>query len=118
MLGVPVLAGSAAYAIAEAMHWRSSLNDPPRFAAKFYSVIIVSVYIGLALDYFGLNAVRMLFWAAVVNGLLAPPLIILIVLLTSDYRVMGARVNPPVLRWLGWITAAVMVAAGVLMFVI
>lgn len=111
MLGVPVLAGSAAYAIAEAMHWRGSLNDRPRAATKFYVVLAISVIAGLALDYFGFNAVRMLFWAAVVNGVLAPPLIVLVVLLTSDTKVMGTRVNPPLLKFLGWLTAALMTAA-------
>ena len=113
MLGVPVLAGSAAYTIAEAMHWRGSLNDRPRQAAKFYAALALAVLLGLTLDYLGFNAVRMLFWAAVVNGLLAPPLVVLITLLTSDPKVMGERVNPPLLRLLGWITAIVMTVAGV-----
>lgn len=116
MLGVPVLAGSAAYAISEARHWRGSLDDPPRPAAKFYLVLSLSVILGLILDYAGFNAVRMLFWAAVINGVLAPPLIILVVLLTSDPKVMGARTNPPVLRWLGWGTALIMIAASIAMF--
>lgn len=116
MLGVPVLAGSAAYAIAEAMHWRGSLNDRPRAASKFYAVLTISVIAGLSLDYLGFNAVRMLFWAAVVNGVLAPPLIVLVVLLTSDKKVMGTRVNPPVLKFLGWMTAALMAGATIAMF--
>ena len=62
-----------------------------------------------------ITALSMLFWAAVVNGVLAPPLIVLIVLLTSDPRVMGTRVNPPLLRWLGWLTATVMTAAALAM---
>ena len=117
MLGVPVLTGSAAYAVAEAMHWRGSLNDRPRAAPKFYIVLAVAVLLGLALDYVGLNAVRMLFWAAVVNGLLAPPLLVLIVLLTSNRTVTGERVNPPVVRLLGWATAAIMALSGVAMIV-
>ena len=72
--------------------------------------------IGLALDAFGIDAITMLFWSAVVNGVLAPPLIVIVVLLTSDPSVMGQRVNPPVLRWLGWTTAAVMAAAAAAMF--
>lgn len=113
MLGVPVLAGSAAYAIAEAMHWRGSLNDRPRAAAKFYAVLTIAVITGLSLDYFGFNAVRMLFWAAVVNGVLAPPLVVLVVLLTSDKKVMGKRVNPPILKFLGWLTAVLMAGAAI-----
>jgi NRAMP (natural resistance-associated macrophage protein)-like metal ion transporter len=118
MLGVPVLAGSAAYAVAEAMHWRGSLNDRPRVARKFYVVLAAAVVLGLALDYLGFNAVKMLFWAAVLNGVLAPPLVLLVTLLTSDPKVMGERVNPPLLCWLGWATTAVMLAASVAMIVL
>ena len=116
MLAVPVLAGSCAYAIGEALAWRVTLSDRPRHAWKFYAVIAAAMLIGLALDAFGLDAIAMLFWSAVVNGVLAPPLIVVVALLTSDPAVMGARVNPPLLRWLGWTTAAVMTAATVAMF--
>lgn len=115
MLGVPVLAGSGAYAVAEAMHWRGSLDDKPRAAGKFYAVLAAAVTLGLALNILGLNAVRMLFWAAVVNGVLAPPLLVLVVLLSSNPKVMGKRVNPPLLRLLGWAAVFVMAAACVAM---
>jgi len=68
--------------------------------------------LGFALNYIGLNAVKMLFWSAVINGLLAPPLILLVILLTSSRKVMGEHVNSPVLRYLGWATFAVMTAAA------
>ena len=113
MLGVPVLAGSCAYAVAEAEGWRGSLDDTPRLARRFYAVVAVAMLVGLVLNYVGLDAVTMLFWSAVVNGVLAAPLIVLVVLLTSDRAVMGKRVNPPLLRWLGWATAVVMTAATV-----
>ena len=113
MLGVPVLAGSCAYAVAEAEGWRGSLDDTPRLARRFYAVVAVAMLLGLILNYVGLDAVTMLFWSAVVNGVLAAPLIVLVVLLTSDHAVMGQRVNPPLLRWLGWATAGVMTAATV-----
>ncbi|HKX06469.1 MAG TPA: Nramp family divalent metal transporter, partial [Methylomirabilota bacterium] len=113
MLGVPVLAGSCAYAVAEAEGWRGSLDDTPRLARRFYAVVAVAMLVGLILNYVGLDAVTMLFWSAVVNGVLAAPLIVLVVLLTSDHTVMGQRVNPPLLRWLGWATAVVMTAATV-----
>ena len=116
VLGVPVLAGSSAYAIGEAMAWGTSLDKTPRLAPKFYAVLTVAVVLGVCLDYAGLNAVKMLFWSAVVNGVLAPPLVVLVVLLTSDRGVMGEHTNPPLLRALGWITAAVMLAAEVAMF--
>jgi NRAMP (natural resistance-associated macrophage protein)-like metal ion transporter len=116
MLGVPVLAGSCAYAVAEAEIWRGSLEDTPRLAGRFYAVVAVSMLVGLVLNFVGLDAVTMLFWSAVVNGVLASPLIVLVVLLTSDRTVMGKRVNPPLLQWLGWATAVVMTAAAVGMF--
>jgi len=117
MLGVPVLAGSCAYAVAEAEGWRGSLDDTPRLARRFYAVVAVAMLVGLVLNYVGLDAVTMLFWSAVVNGVLAAPLIVLVVLLTSDRAVMGKRVNPPLLRWLGWATAVIMTAATVGMLV-
>jgi len=112
MLGVPVLVGSCAYAVAEAANWRGSMSDRPKKARAFYGVMGVAMAIGLALNYIGLNAVKMLFWSAVINGLLAPPLILLVILLTSNRKVMGEHVNSPVLRYLGWATFLVMTAAA------
>src|SRR5262249_46463737 len=116
LLGVPVLAGSAAYAVAEAMHWRGSLDDKPNLAPRFYGVLAAAVALGLVLCYLNINPVRMLFYAAVVNGVLAPPLVLLVTLLTSDTKIMGARTNPPILRWLGLFTAAVMAGARAALF--
>src|SRR5690242_2262673 len=116
MLGVPVLAGSSAYAVAEAARWRGSLSDRPKRARNFYAVIAVGLALGLALDFAGFNAVSMLFWAAVLNGVLAPPLIVIVLLLTNSRKVMGARSNPRWLSVLGWITVVVMTAATLAMF--
>jgi NRAMP (natural resistance-associated macrophage protein)-like metal ion transporter len=113
MLGVPVLAGSSAYAIAEASAWRGSLEKKPHSARRFYGVLALAMMGGLAIDFAGLDAVKMMFWSAVVNGALAPPLILLVVLLTSNRRVMGERVNSLLLRVIGWTTFAVMSAATV-----
>jgi NRAMP (natural resistance-associated macrophage protein)-like metal ion transporter len=117
MLGVPVLAGSCAYAVTEAAAWRGSLKHKPHSAKRFYTVIAIAMLLGLALNYIHLDAIKMLFWAAVVNGLLAPPLILLVVLLTNDARVMGTRVNSLSLSCLGWLCFAVMTAAAVGMLV-
>jgi len=117
MLGVPVLAGSSAYAIAEAAAWRGSLADHPRIAREFYAVLATGMVLGSALDFMGFDAVKMLFWAAVVNGVLAPPLVVIVVLLTDNEQVMGDRRNPLWLSALGWTTAAVMTAATIAMFV-
>ena len=116
MLGVPVLAGSSAYAVAEAVRWRGSLADRASLARGFYTVIAVGLALGLALDYAGFNAVSMLFWAAVLNGVLAPPLIVIVLLLTSNPKIMESRSNPRWLAVLGWITVAVMTAASCAMF--
>jgi NRAMP (natural resistance-associated macrophage protein)-like metal ion transporter len=114
MLAVPVLAGSSAYAIAEAAKWRSaSLGIVPQRARKFYAVIAIAIVVGLALDFAGFNAVRMLFWSAILNGLLAPPLVVMVVLLTSDRKVMGSRVNSHRMQTLGWICALVMSGAAI-----
>jgi Mn2+/Fe2+ NRAMP family transporter len=114
MLAVPVLAGSCAYAVAEASRWRSaSLNLKPGLATKFYIVIGISIVVGLVFDYSGLNAVKMLFWSAILNGLLAPPLVVIVVLLTSDKIVMGHCVNSMGMKILGWACAIVMSAAAV-----
>ena len=117
ILAVPVLAGSAAYAVAEAQAWRGAMDDHLRLAPGFYAVMAVAMLIGLALDYVGFNAVQMLFWSAVLNGVLAPPLIVLVVLLTSNPAIMGTRASSLLLRALGWATAVIMTAAGIGMVV-
>ncbi len=113
LLAVPVLAGSAAYAISEAKNWRGSLEDRPRQSPGFYVVIGAAMLLGLALDFIGFNAVKMLFYSAVLNGILAPPLIVLVVLLTGSRKVMGKRTSSRPVRYLGWATAAIMFAASV-----
>lgn len=116
MLAVPVLAGSAAYAVVEAKNWRGTLEDRPGLSRKFYAVVAVSMVLGLVLDFVGFNAVKMLFYSAVLNGVLAPPLIVLVVLLTSKSEIMGTRVSSRPLRYFGWATAIIMTAAAVGMF--
>jgi Mn2+/Fe2+ NRAMP family transporter len=115
MLGVPVLAGSCAYAIAEASRWRGSLEDRPHLAKGFYAVIAAPMALGLALAFAGCSAVAMLCWSAVLNGVLAPPLIASVTKLTGDHREMAEHVNPPLLKWLGWTTAGAMTAAAAAM---
>ncbi|MGD1069143.1 MAG: Nramp family divalent metal transporter [Bryobacteraceae bacterium] len=117
MLAVPVLAGSSAYAVAESAAWGASIDKPLKVAPKFYAVLAAAVAIGMGLDFAGFNSVRMLFLSAVLNGLLAPPLIVLVILLTNSRKVMGDRKNGPILQALGWICAAVMAACGIAMFV-
>ena len=118
MLGVPVLAGSCGYAFAEASAWKGTLDVPPRRAPQFYAVIGAAIAAGLALNFAHVNAVKMLFWAAIVNGVLAPPLILLVILLTSSRQVMGASVSSPWVRILGWVTLIVMSAAAIALFIV
>lgn len=115
MLGVPVLAGSCAYAIAEAANWVGSLEVHPPLAHGFYGVIALAMTVGLALNFAGFDAVKMLFTSAVVNGILAPPLLILVILLTSRADIMGEHRNGPWIRGLGWTCAITMIAASLLM---
>jgi NRAMP (natural resistance-associated macrophage protein)-like metal ion transporter len=117
VLAVPVLAGSCAYAIAEASMWRGASDRPPRRAKKFYIVLAVAMALGVALNYAGLNAIKLLFTAAVINGILSPPLILIVVLLTRDRTVMGDAVNSRSLAFLGWVTLAVMAVAAFGLFV-
>ena len=119
MLAVPVLAGSCAYVVAEGAKWKAaSLNLKPRLAHKFYAIIAMSICVGLSFDFAHLNAVKMLLWSAILNGLLAPPLVMIVVLLTSDKKVMGDRVNSRLMKWLGWTCACLMAAAAAALFVV
>jgi NRAMP (natural resistance-associated macrophage protein)-like metal ion transporter len=112
VLAVPVLAGSCAYAIAEAAAWRGSLDRKPGRAKKFYAVLTIAMVLGVGLNYAGLNAIKLLFTTAVINGVLAPPLILIVLLLTGDRAVMGDAVNSRLVAVLGWLAFAVMTAAA------
>jgi len=118
MLGVPALAVSAAFALSEANLWRGpTLNTTPGHAPKFYAVFAAAVLAGLTMDFYGIGAVRLLFLAAVLNGVLAPPLIVLLTMLTSDKQVMGDRVSSLGMRMAGWTAVVVMGgAAGAMIF--
>lgn len=112
-LAVPVLTGSAAYALAETFGWRSGLDEQPRRAKGFYLVIVISTVVGMLIDFIGINPIKALFWTAVINGLLAPPLLVLVMLVANNPSIMGDRVNGPMLNLLGWGTTVVMSAATV-----
>ena len=117
ILAVPVLAGSAAYAIAEAMNFPGSLDSKPVVGKKFYFVVVVSVLLGLCLDAFHISAVKALFYAAVLNGVLAPPLVFLVTRLTSSEAVMGEHKNGKVLTTLGYLAAGIMSVAAVALLI-
>lgn len=111
-LAVPVLSGSAAYAVAETFGWKYGLDTKPRQAKQFYAVITVSTAVGMLINFTGINPIRALFWTAVINGLLAPPLLILIMLVSNNREVMGIHTNSKLTNLLGWAAAAIMVAAA------
>ncbi len=117
-LAIPTLAGSAAYAFAETLGWRQGLNKKLRQARWFYALILVSTGVGVALDFIGINPVRALYWTAVINGLLAPFLLVAILIVAGDKKLMQGQPSSRV----GWIvvaiTTAAMFVAGVAMFVV
>ena len=115
LIGVPVLAGSGAYALAEVMHWKRGLERSATDARGFYTVIAVSVLAALAIQYLPINPMRALFWSAVINGVVAVPLIVMVMVLASSRRVLGPfRANRSTIA-LGCIAAAVMSAAALRM---
>jgi len=112
LIGVPVLAGSGAYALAEVMGWKEGLERKATDARGFYGVIAVSVLAALAIQYSPVNPMRALFWSAVINGVVAVPLLVVVILLVSNRKVMGDFTARAPIRWLGWATVALMAAAA------
>jgi Mn2+/Fe2+ NRAMP family transporter len=117
LIGVPVLAGSAAYALCEAMDWKWGLERKATDARGFYGVIAVSVLAALVIQYSPISPMKALFWSAVINGVVAVPLMIVIILLVSKKSVMGRFTERRAIVILGWIATAVMGAAAVRMFI-
>jgi Mn2+/Fe2+ NRAMP family transporter len=115
MIGVPVLAGSAGYAMAEAMGWQWGLERRARDARGFYAVIAVSVLAGLVIQYSPISPIKALFWSAVINGVVAVPLMVVIIILASSRKVMGDFAASRAAVVLGWLAVAVMGAAAVRM---
>ena len=114
LLAVPVLAGSAAYAVSETFGWTEGLDRQPREAKAFYGVIALATMGGVALNFIGIDPMSALYWAAVVNGLLAPPLMVVTMLIARNPAIMGELVMGRRLEFGGWLATAVMwVVAGV-----
>ena len=117
LIGVPVLAGSAAYALSEAMGWQSGLERKAQDARGFYSVIAVSVLAALFIQYSPISPMKALFWSAVINGVVAVPLMVVIILIASSKSVMGEFTSSWQILVLGWIGTAIMGLAAALMLV-
>ena len=116
MLAVPVLAGSAAYAVGEALRWRVGLSQKPGRAKAFYGAIAVATLVGAAINFSPLDPIKALFWSAVINGVAAVPIMIMIMHLSSRRAVMGQFTLGPGLKTFGWLATAVMAAAAIGMF--
>jgi Mn2+/Fe2+ NRAMP family transporter len=116
LLAVPVLAGSGAYALGEALGWTTGLDRKPLDATAFYITIVVSTLIGIAINFVGLDPIKALFWSAVINGVVAVPLMAIIMLLAMRRDVMGRFTLPRPLWGLGWLCTLVMAVAVVVMF--
>jgi Mn2+/Fe2+ NRAMP family transporter len=116
LLAVPILAASAAYAISEGFKWKTSLENSPRKAPGFYALIAVATVSGLLMNFLHIDPVKALIWATVLNGVVAAPLMAIIMLMASSRKVMGKFLVPAHLRCIGWLATGMMacVSMGVL----
>ena len=113
LLAIPVLAGSSSYAVAENLGWKEGLYRGLNQAYAFYGIIILSMLVGLGLNFIGLDPIKALIYSAVANGLVAPFILFFIVKISSNKKVMGHWVNHPFMTLVGWITTAVMAVSGI-----
>jgi NRAMP (natural resistance-associated macrophage protein)-like metal ion transporter len=113
ILAVPILTGSAAYAIAEAFGWKYGLDEKPERAKQFYAVIVAATLVGMLVNFLGINPIDALFWTAVINGFLAPPMLVILMLIANNKTIMGERVNTQRSNIVGWLAAGLMTAAVV-----
>ncbi|MEO8910159.1 MAG: divalent metal cation transporter [Gemmatimonadaceae bacterium] len=118
VLAIPTLAGSAAYAFAEIFSWRQGIDERPSRAPAFYGVVVASLGAAIAMDFANVNAVRALFWTAVINGVLAPFLLVGVLLVASDKRVMQGQPSSRLGRTVVGITAIAMFGAAAAMFIL
>jgi Mn2+/Fe2+ NRAMP family transporter len=117
LLAVPVFAGTASYAVCEAFRWNSGLDRKPQAARAFYGVIAGATLLGILLAFSPIPPMKALYWSAVVNGVLAAPLMVVMLLIASNKRIMGKLTISWRLKLVGWIAAAAMGAAAVGLFI-
>lgn len=113
LLAVPILAGSAAYAVCEAFDWVEGLDRKLRDARAFYGTIAVATLLGVVLNFTGIDPIKALYWSAVLNGLLAAPLMATMLMIACNREIMGQFVLSPVMRVMGWLGTLVMAAASI-----
>jgi Mn2+/Fe2+ NRAMP family transporter len=117
VLAVPVLTASAAYGVAGALDWKSGLTRDLARAPLFYGVIVAATVIGIGINFLGINPITALVISAVINGLLAAPILVLLMLVANNRKIMGERTNGRWLNLLGWGTTIVMSVAAVALIV-
>jgi NRAMP (natural resistance-associated macrophage protein)-like metal ion transporter len=115
LLAIPVLAGATAYAVGEGRRWAVGLSRKPKEAAAFYAVLALSAAIGIALNFTSINPISALFWSAVINGVLAVPVMVLLMIMARHKDVMGRFTIGGPLYWLGWLSTAAMTLSVVAM---
>lgn len=113
MLAIPVLAGSSSYAIAESLRKQGSLSKQLKQAYAFYGVIIISMLVGLGINFIGINPIKALIYSAVANGIVAPIILVFILLIASNKKVMGEWANGPWSKFFGWLITGLMAVSGV-----
>src|SRR5580658_3917198 len=118
LLAIPTMAGSVAFALAEAMGWKQGLENKLGDARAFYAIIAIAILGGVALSYSPLDPIKALFWSAVVNGVIAVPLMVVIMLVSTRKSLMGRFTATLWQRWGGWAATAVMGAVAIAMFVL
>ncbi|MEO6513642.1 MAG: divalent metal cation transporter [Candidatus Saccharimonadales bacterium] len=114
LLAIPVLAGASSYTIAESFRWREGLYRKLGQASAFYGIIIISMAVGLAINFLGIDPIKALIYAAIANGLVAPIILLLIVRIASDKKIMGRWANSPLSSGIGWLTTIAMAASGIM----
>lgn len=113
LLAIPVLAGASSYAIAESFRWKEGLYRNLRQAYAFYGIIIISMLVGLGLNFVGIDPIKALIYAAVANGLVAPIILFFIVIMSSNKKIMGRWTNKPLTTFIGWLAIIIMTASGI-----
>jgi Mn2+/Fe2+ NRAMP family transporter len=111
-LAIPVMTTGAAYYLCQTFGWKYGLHAKPRQAKKFYAAITAFTLAATAMNFFGVNPIKALIWAGIVQGFSTPPLMLLIMLITNDRKIMGKWVNSRGMNVLGWITTAAIFAAA------
>lgn len=113
-LAIPVLAGSTSYVLSESFRWKEGLyRSLGRQSYAFYGVIIISMLVGLGINFVGIDPIKALIYAAVANGLVAPVILFLIMRMSSSKKIMGHWVNKKTTRIIGWLTVVIMAVSGI-----